>query len=279
MSSVNANNEDPQAQLVSAILAEAPSQEIASALLVGSYGESGQDPNSSGSGGGGAFGFTSSNYAGDATAPPAQQVQDILPSYIDAAANVPSNLTGAAQAEWIALNAERPVDYNYNSSGQYPYYSPYGGESQQIAATNAPTQYGGNKSDNVAASYTSTILPELSGESPSIPISTTGYSSSGGRLTIVASKGQYDPFTETMIKLHSTMSTGGLTGLAMGPLTRVTFAGGFAIVGYLALAGIISGGKVGGTDIPGIVAGFVGGAEVGTANIFRKLGVSGVGEN
>ena len=130
------------AALHTAIAQLAPNQTVQQALLVGSYGESGWDPNAVGSGGYGAFGFTSSQYTDPTSptyvapgAPPDQQVAAILPAYEAAAAHVPSHLTGPARAEWIALGAERPLGYQ--------------SEQAQIEATNAPTTYGANTSYQV----------------------------------------------------------------------------------------------------------------------------------
>jgi hypothetical protein len=134
-----------RATLVAEILKQAPNQDVAYAMLVGSMGESNQDPSSSGSGGGGAFGFTPPNYpASLETAPPAQQVAAILPSYVAAAQQIPSTVTNpAARAEWIAIAAERPLGYTGLHSG----------ELGQIESTNAPTTYGANSSLDVQSAY------------------------------------------------------------------------------------------------------------------------------
>ena len=63
-------------------------------------------------------------------ASPAAQVRAILSAYVESAARVPGNLTGPAQAEWIALGAERPLNYEQDQA--------------TIEATNEPVSYGAN---------------------------------------------------------------------------------------------------------------------------------------
>lgn len=130
-------------QLLSAIASQAPDQQTQAALLVGSYGESGWDPNAVGSGGYGAFGFTSPQYTDPSSpsyVPPnataSQQVAAILPAYVKAEGRVPSSVTNpAARAEYQALSAEEPAGTST--------------ELGTIAATNQPTQYGANTSYSV----------------------------------------------------------------------------------------------------------------------------------
>lgn len=131
------------ATLQKAIAAQAPNSTVQAAMLVGSYGESSWDPYAVGTSGSyGAFQFTSPEYTSPSSptyvppgAPPSAQVAAILPAYETAAAQVPANLTGPAQAEWIALGAEKPLNYQ--------------AQQQQIAASNRPTTYGANSSYSV----------------------------------------------------------------------------------------------------------------------------------
>jgi hypothetical protein len=127
--------------LVAAILAAAPNnKQLQQALLVGSSGESNLNPLSVGSGGYGAFGFTSSEYTSPGGAhyvaqgaSPALQVAAILPAYISSQQQLPASVTNPqAQAEWIAINAENPRN---NTT-----------DLQTIEQTNAPTTYGANYS-------------------------------------------------------------------------------------------------------------------------------------
>jgi hypothetical protein len=140
-----AANTMDQAGLVAQILAQAPNQDVAMAMLFGSTGESNQSPTSSGSGGGGAFGFTPPSYpAWLETASPEQQVAAILPSYVAAAQQIPNTVTNpSARAEWIAIAAERPLGYTGFHSG----------ELGQIEANNAPSEYGANASLNAQQTY------------------------------------------------------------------------------------------------------------------------------
>lgn len=115
--------DEPPSDLVAAIKAYSADPRIQEALLFGSYAESGWNRNSTGTGGGGFFGFTGSQWpAGIYYAPAATQVATIGPDYIDAVAGtgvagarelkatgaygVPSNLTGAARTEFITIAAE-----------------------------------------------------------------------------------------------------------------------------------------------------------------------------
>jgi hypothetical protein len=129
----------PNTQLLFlAIAAATPgNKELQRALLVGSYGESGWDPFDSGSGGGGAFGFTPPSYpASLETAPPSEQVAAILPAYQSAQTQCPSSITNpAARAQWIAIAGERP---EFDTA-----------EMATIERTNAPTTYGANSSYTV----------------------------------------------------------------------------------------------------------------------------------
>lgn len=121
-------------ELIVAILSSTNNRQLQQALLVGSYGESGWDPYASGSGGGGAFGFTPPSYpAWLETAPPDVQVNAILPAYKIAQSQLPSSITNpAAQAEWIAIAAERPEYDTLRMS--------------MIVLLNYPTIYGANYS-------------------------------------------------------------------------------------------------------------------------------------
>jgi hypothetical protein len=123
--------------LMNAILAQAGTAQTAAALLVGSYGESGWDPFASGSGGGGAFGFTPPSYpAWLETAAPATQVAAILPAYLANLPLIPASITNpAARAEWQAIASERPLNDTTDMA--------------EIEATNAPTTYGANFSYSV----------------------------------------------------------------------------------------------------------------------------------
>lgn len=182
-------NTEDQAGLVSQILAQSPNQTIASALLVGSSGESNQNPLSAspgalnsagqytGQGGYGAFGFTSSEYTSPGGthyvppgAPPSEQVAAILPNYIAAASQVPSNLTGAAQAEWIAIAAEAPLNDT--------------SELATIQSTGGTTEYGANSSFNAQGAYLQAQQEEslggLPGGGTDTNVGSTGSSSSTG---------------------------------------------------------------------------------------------------
>ena len=149
--------------LVAQILRQSPDRDVALALLMGAMGEGTLNPKSSGTGGGGAFGFTPPYYpAALETAVPSQQVAAIMPKYIAAAQKLPRNVTGSARAEWIALNAERPADVDNASvaymqaRGQYPYQSPVKpgmGETETIAATDQLTQYGGASGVNPGSNW------------------------------------------------------------------------------------------------------------------------------
>lgn len=146
-------------QLLAAIQAQAPNVQTEEALIVGAFGESNFNPNSSGSGGYGAFGFTSPQYTDPSSpnyvppgASPAQQVAAILPSYEAAVAGTgtpgaregaaraqlqsqgitPQALGGAPQAEFVALAAEGPRNVQ--------------NELESILVTGATTEYGANTS-------------------------------------------------------------------------------------------------------------------------------------
>jgi hypothetical protein len=153
------------AELYSAIAGQTSDKTLQQALLLGSYGESSWYKNASGTGGGGFFGFTPPNYpAWLETASPSQQVSAIIGSYQQAESKLPSGITGSAAAEWIALNAERPANYNTRFlSAIYPYVNPAIpglGESENIQQTNAPTQYGANQSVN-QATITQSVWPQI----------------------------------------------------------------------------------------------------------------------
>lgn len=115
--------DSPPSDLVAAIKGYSKDTRIQEALLFGSYAESTWNRNSTGTGGGGFFGFTGSQWpAGIYYAPAATQVATIGPDYVDAVAGtgiagarelqatgaygVPSNLTGAARTEFITIAAE-----------------------------------------------------------------------------------------------------------------------------------------------------------------------------
>jgi len=123
----------PQEELLQAIATQAPSVLIHAAMLVGAYGESGWDPTATSPGAYGAFQFTPPGSYGPGSevgASPAAQVAAILAEYVAWAAKVPASLTGAAQAEWVALGAERPLNYDLCQA--------------TIEAWNEPTIYGAN---------------------------------------------------------------------------------------------------------------------------------------
>lgn len=125
-------------QLWQAIAKQAPTRVVQAALLVGSYGESGWNPEATSPGAYGAFQFTPPGSYGPGSvvgASPAAQVAAILPSYVEWAARVPAHLTGAAQAEWVALGAERPEYYDRDQA--------------TIEQTGTPTTYGANFSYTV----------------------------------------------------------------------------------------------------------------------------------
>lgn len=95
-----------------------------------------------------------------------------------------------------------------------------------------------------------------------------------------------DIFTNLMISLNSDMNPRGSSGFfswftgsaentALKTIfTRGTFTLGFGILGVIAILGLASGGKIGGSDIPGVAAGFLAGPETGVANLLSKMGVS-----
>lgn len=160
--------------------------ELATALAFGAESESGFDPTSSGSGGVGAFGFTPPSAWG-LTWGSAQQagpsVAAILPAYqasiagtgtpgyreyqATGAYGVPSNLTGAAQAEFVTIAAEGP---EYDIS-----------ELTQIAQTGRVAQYGAAAREDPTARYQA-ALAELSGQGVSVPSS--GPSSPGHVVSV-----------------------------------------------------------------------------------------------
>jgi hypothetical protein len=240
--------------LQKAIAQLAPNQTIQQALLVGSYGESAWDPNAAGSGGYGAFGFTSPEYTDPSSptfvppgATPSQQVAAILPAYTAAAAQVPSNLTGPAQAEWIALGAERPLNYQ--------------AQQQQIAATNRPTTYGAN------TSYSVQNWGQISGVVASQPAQNT--SSSGKKV----------PLMGPCVKAKCIIGTPfGVGGCLMDDCQAKAFVSGLIVlggvvtilVGVLALAGSTKAGRQI-AELP-----MVGGAAAWGAK--RMMGASGGGK-
>lgn len=169
----------PSNDLLSAIKGYTSDVQLQEALLYGAYGESGWTDTSAGY-----FGFTSSSYGDVAQQSAAAQVAAIAPTYKTAEANLPSNLSGVAAAEYIALGGEAPAfstpatinAYQTTVSGGTEYqlgYSytpgvpiPAGGISQQqvITETGQPTQYGANSSLNqtTSASTWSDIISALS---------------------------------------------------------------------------------------------------------------------
>lgn len=123
----------PQEELLAAIAAQAPNRVVHAALLVGSYGESNWDPQAVSPGAYGAFQFTPPGSYGPGSevgVSPAAQVQAIRAEYVEVASRVPPHLTGPAQAEWVALGAERPEFYEEDQA--------------TIERTNEPTSYGAN---------------------------------------------------------------------------------------------------------------------------------------
>lgn len=98
-----------------------------------------------------------------------------------------------------------------------------------------------------------------------------------------SSKGGYDPLTAAMIQLNAAMhpslsSIDALASLEIAPsvemfLSRGLFALGFGILGALALFNVVTGGKVSGSDLPALVAGFIAGPEIGAATALSKLGL------
>lgn len=147
------NNQPTTEDLVNQILAQAPSPEVALAMLFGSQSESGQNPTKNAGGGYGAFQFTPPSAWTDPNTGlpltsseadnPADAVATILPSYESAAQVAPSYLTGAPLAEWIALNAELPSNYQ--------------AESGQIANTSQTTTYGAATKENPQANYAKAV--------------------------------------------------------------------------------------------------------------------------
>lgn len=145
--------------LISSILSSTSNRNLQEALLVGGMGESNLNPLSTSPGystnpimgvsGGGPFGFTPP--FSKVVFNPKSSVAEELPQYKAALTGtggagatefqatgkygVPTNLTGAAKAEFIAIAAERP---EYDTS-----------ELKQIAATNKTTTYGANTSYTV----------------------------------------------------------------------------------------------------------------------------------
>ena len=182
---------------------------LQAALMIGATGESNLDPTASGSGGGGAFGFTPPNYpASLETAPPAEQVAAILPSYEQALSQLPSSITNpAAAAEWVALGAERPGSLSDPGSQ-------YNERQAVIEQTNAPTMYGANNSYTVQnwgqiaqwagispqATLTSDVTPDatqqqpISGTTPeaNTPTITPGTTTSTGQEAIPQVPGMND---------------------------------------------------------------------------------------
>ena len=147
------NNQPTSEDLVNQILAQAPSPEVALAMLFGSQSESGQNPTKNAGGGYGAFQFTPPSAWTDPNTGlpltpseadnPADAVATILPSYESAAQVAPSYLTGAPLAEWIALNAELPSNYQ--------------AEAGQIANTSQTTTYGAATKENPQANYAKAV--------------------------------------------------------------------------------------------------------------------------
>jgi hypothetical protein len=134
---------NPPADLVAAIQGYTKDVRIQEALLFGSYAESSWNVDSTGTGGGGFFGFTGTEWPeGIYDAPAATQVATIGPSYLEAVAGigvpgarereanpsgqagVPANLTGAARTEYITIAAEGDygdtTDLNYIAVNNTP---------------------------------------------------------------------------------------------------------------------------------------------------------------
>jgi hypothetical protein len=218
-----AANTMDRAGLVAQILAQAPNQDVAMAMLFGSTGESNQSPTSSGSGGGGAFGFTPPSYpAWLETASPEQQVAAILPSYVAAAQQIPGTVSNpAARAEWIAIAAERPLGFTGFHSG----------ELGTIEANNAPTEYGANSSLNGQATYQQ-ILQEYqqgnggvpsSGGTPPSPQSQTGVVAPN--TASIPATGTLAPTTAQGANTPSTQYIGGGTSQTGVPNVTPTVPG------------------------------------------------------
>ena len=172
----------PNSDLLSAIQNATSDTTLQEALLFGAYGESGWAPNSGTPAAGGYWGFTAPYYDSATLwdAPASQQVAAILPSYQNQEQNIPSNLSGAAAAEYLALGAEAPAFSTPATIKAYPTtvqggteyqlgYSytpgvpiPPGGISEQevIAQTGQTTQYGANAGFDPSGLY-STITNAL----------------------------------------------------------------------------------------------------------------------
>lgn len=149
----SSNNQPTTEDLVNQILSQAPSPEVGLAMLFGSQSESGQNPAENAGGGYGAFMFTPPSAwtdpnTGQPLTPseadnPADAVATILPAYESASQAAPNYLSGAALAEWIALNAEKPKNYL--------------GEAAQIAGTSQTTTYGAATLENPQANYAKAV--------------------------------------------------------------------------------------------------------------------------
>lgn len=89
---------------------------------------------------------------------------------------------------------------------------------------------------------------------------------------ITPSGNSADWFTNAMITLDAVMHSGGVVPFEE-VMARFMAGAAFAGVGVVALISIFTGGKITGSDIPGLVAGFMGGPETGAATLLSKLGV------
>jgi hypothetical protein len=232
-------------QLLAAIQAQAPNVQTEEALIVGAFGESNFNPNSSGSGGYGAFGFTSPQYTDPSSpnyvppgASPAQQVAAILPSYEGAQSLIPSGLSGAPAAEYQALEAEAPL---YSAQ-----------EELSIATTGATTQYGANTSyhvQNWSQVQEALGAPVTGGQTTpagSPTAITTAFISGSvgkGKSQAPAVLIQLDKFLNPISTQTSKSSGGGVLGAIDGWLTGGVLgaiAGGSGITGTLnALLGLV----------------------------------------
>jgi hypothetical protein len=282
------------------------------ALLWGAQGESGTGSNMGSPSAGGIFGFTPPSAFG-LSYEQAQQagpaVAAILPSYQQAETGVPSDLQGLARAEYIAIGGEKPAfdtaeQAQIAATGQPLTADPYmwgGGDyGGSYVSANAFT-YG----ENTDPSIGQVVQQELGGFIPSG--GGTGAGPGGSKtpqLTSLttAQKGTkattgLDPLTSILVALDTAMNPpivkAGLLGTIENlllptkwegdvrdfiemNLSRLGFAAGFLVLGIAGTIRIISGGRVSGKDLPGLVAGFIGGPEAGALNALRKFTGAGI---
>lgn len=171
----------------------------------------------------------------------------------------------------------------YASGGNYYGYTPeelYNDPQAQADAAVAAynTQgLGAWEGDPALSGYSSTTAPA---EGSSIS------SQNPNAVTTVSKQSQYDFFTQGMITLNkflnpSSTNITAVLSLEIAPTLQMVLSRGVLVAGFVvfeaaALLGVLSGGKLSGGDLPGLVAGFVAGPEIGAANAFRKLGVTGI---